>query len=258
MLRYLPVDGSGRLDLSDLDRTLRGARLVAVSAMSNVLGTINPLRLIADAAHAEGAVVVADGAQSVPHLPVDVGELGVDFLAFSAHKMLGPTGIGVLWARTELLDAMPPFLGGGGMILDVRLDRFLPAEPPQRFEAGTPPIAEAVGLAAAIDYLGAVGIDRVRDHERALTAYAIEQLHEQLGERPAHLRSARRATTGAGCSRSPTATSTPTTWPRCSTSSGCASGPATTAPSPSCASWACRPPPGRRSASTTTSTTSTS
>jgi cysteine desulfurase/selenocysteine lyase len=148
--------------------------------MSNVLGTIPPLADIAAAAHAAGAVVVADGAQSVPHLPVDVAALGVDFLAFSAHKMLGPTGIGVLWARAELLEAMPPFLGGGGMILDVRTDRFVPADPPQRFEAGTPPIAEAVGLAAAIEYLEAVGMAGVRGHEQALTAYALEALADRL------------------------------------------------------------------------------
>jgi cysteine desulfurase / selenocysteine lyase len=181
-LRYLPVDGDGRLDLSDLDRLLEGAKLVGVSAMSNVLGTINPLARIAEAAHTAGAVVVADGAQSVPHLPVDVTTLGVDFLAFSAHKMLGPTGIGVLWGRAELLDAMPPFLGGGGMILDVRTDRFLPAEPPQRFEAGTPPIAEAIGLAAAIDYLQAIGMDRIRAHEQALTRYALNALSDRLGD----------------------------------------------------------------------------
>jgi cysteine desulfurase/selenocysteine lyase len=181
-LRYLPVDGDGRLDLSDLDRLLDGVKLVGVSAMSNVLGTINPLARIAEAAHAAGAVVVADGAQSVPHLPVDVTALGVDFLAFSAHKMLGPTGIGVLWGRAELLDAMPPFLGGGGMILDVRTDRFLPAEPPQRFEAGTPPIAEAVGLAAAVEYLNAVGMDRIRAHEQALTRYALDTLSDRLGD----------------------------------------------------------------------------
>ena len=129
-LRYLPVDGEGRLDLSGLDRALDGARLVGISAMSNVLGTINPLAEVSAAAHRAGALVVADGAQSVPHLPVDVVALGVDFLAFSAHKALGPTGIGVLWARSELLDAMPPFLGGGGMILDVKVDRFLAAVPP--------------------------------------------------------------------------------------------------------------------------------
>jgi len=181
-LRYLPIDDAGRLDLSDLDRMLDGVRLVGVTAMSNVLGTINPLADIAAAAHAAGAVVVADGAQSVPHLPVDVGSLGVDFLAFSAHKMLGPTGIGVLWGRAELLDAMPPFLGGGGMILDVRTDRFIPAEPPQRFEAGTPPIAEAVGMAAAVEYLEGVGMARLRDHERVLTAYALDAIADRLGD----------------------------------------------------------------------------
>jgi cysteine desulfurase/selenocysteine lyase len=180
-LRYLDVDGQGRLDLSGLERALDGVKLVGVSAMSNVLGTINPLRSIADAAHAAGAVVVADGAQSVPHLPVDVRALGVDFLAFSAHKMLGPTGIGALWGKAELLDAMPPFLGGGSMILDVRLDRFLPAESPQRFEAGTPPIAEAVGFAAAVEYLETAGMDSVRAHERELTGYALVAIEERLG-----------------------------------------------------------------------------
>jgi cysteine desulfurase/selenocysteine lyase len=181
-LRYLPVDDDGRLDLTDLSRTVDGARLVAVSAMSNVLGTINPVPLIAEAAHAAGALVLVDGAQSVPHLPVDVSSLGADFLAFSAHKMLGPTGIGVLWAHADLLDAMPPFLGGGGMILDVKLERFLAAEPPHRFEAGTPPIAEAVGMSAAVDYLRALGMDRVRDHERTLTRYALEAMAERLGD----------------------------------------------------------------------------
>ena len=172
-LRYLPVDGDGRLDLADLDQLLEGAKVLAITAMSNVLGTINPVPSIAEAAHRAGAVVVVDGAQSVPHLVTDVTMLGADFLAFSAHKMQGPTGIGVLWARAELLDAMPPFLGGGGMIRDVSLTGFGPAEPPWRFEAGTPPIAEAVGLTAAVDYLGGVGMehdrrpraaaDRVRD-----------------------------------------------------------------------------------------------
>ncbi len=180
-LRYIPVDDDGRLDLSELDRLVDGVKLVGVSAMSNVLGTINPLAVITKAAHAAGALVVADGAQSVPHLPVDVTELGVDFLAFSAHKMMGPTGIGVLWARADLLEAMPPFMGGGGMILDVRLDRFLPAEPPQRFEAGTPPIAEAIGLGAAVDYLQGIGLDRIRAHERALTRYALDALDDRLG-----------------------------------------------------------------------------
>jgi cysteine desulfurase/selenocysteine lyase len=180
-IRHLPVDEAGRLDLSDLDRLLDGVKLVGVSAMSNVLGTIPPVAEIAAAAHAVGAVVVVDGAQLVPHAPVDVTTLGADFLAFSGHKMLGPTGIGVLWAHRELLEAMPPFLGGGGMILDVKLDSFKAAPPPARFEAGTPPIAEAVGLHAAIEYLDAIGMDRIRAHELALTDYALATLEDQLG-----------------------------------------------------------------------------
>jgi cysteine desulfurase/selenocysteine lyase len=180
-IRYLPVDGEGRLDLSDLERLVDGVKLVGLSAMSNVLGTINPLGEIAAVAHRAGAVVVADGAQLVPHAPVDVSSLGADFLAFSGHKMMGPTGIGVLWGRRELLEEMPPFLGGGGMILDVKLDSFRAAPPPARFEAGTPPIAEAVGLTAAIGYLQAIGMDRIRAHESALTAYALRALDEKLG-----------------------------------------------------------------------------
>ena len=180
-LRYIPVDGDGRLVLDDLERLVEGVKVVGVSAMSNVLGTINPVRVIADVAHAAGAVVVADGAQLVPHLPVDVQALGADFLAFSGHKTMGPTGIGVLWARAELLESMAPYLGGGGMILDVKLDSFKPAEPPARFEAGTPPIAEAVGLTAALRYLGDLGLDRIRAHERALTVHALERLEEKLG-----------------------------------------------------------------------------
>jgi len=180
-LRFIPVDGTGRLDLSNLDRLLDGAKLVGVVAMSNVLGTINPLDQIAAAAHRAGALILADGAQSVPHLPVDVKALDVDFLAFSGHKMLGPTGIGVLWTRSSLLSAMPPFLGGGGMILDVTLERFLAAEPPARFEAGTPPIAEAVGLGAAVEYLKVLGMERVRAHELALTTYAMEALSQRFG-----------------------------------------------------------------------------
>ena len=180
-IRYLPVDGDGRLDLSDLDRLVDGVKLVGISAMSNVLGTINPLTEIAAVAHAAGAVVVADGAQLVPHASINVATLGADFLAFSAHKMMGPTGIGVLWARRELLEAMPPFLGGGGMILDVKLESFRAAPPPARFEAGTPPIAEAVGLTAAIEYLTGIGMARIRAHEQALTAYALTALDEKLG-----------------------------------------------------------------------------
>ncbi|MGH9077708.1 MAG: SufS family cysteine desulfurase [Acidimicrobiales bacterium] len=181
-LRYLGVDGSGRLALDDLDRTLEGARLLAFTAMSNVLGTINPVRALADAGHAAGATVLVDGAQHVPALPTDVEAMGADFVAFTGHKMLGPTGIGCLWARPELLEAMPPFLGGGEMIRDVRLDGFTTNDVPWKFEAGTPPIAEAIGLGAAVDYLGAIGMDAVRAHERALTGYALDRLAERHGD----------------------------------------------------------------------------
>jgi len=181
-IRWIPIDDDGRLLLDDLEQLVAGAKLVGVTCMSNVLGTLNPIRRIAEAGHAAGAVVVADGAQSVPHVPTDVGDLGVDFLAFSAHKMLGPTGIGVLWARNELLQDLPPFLGGGEMILDVRKDGFTPNEVPWRFEAGTPPITEAIGLGAAVDYLNAVGMDAVRAHEISLTTYALCTLKERFGE----------------------------------------------------------------------------
>jgi len=181
-LRYIPVGDDGQLDLSDLDRLLDGVKLVAVTALSNVLGTIPPVRRIADAAHAAGALCLADGAQYSPHMTSDVVELGVDFFGFTAHKMLGPTGIGVMWGREELLEAMPPFLGGGEMIRDVRPDGFTPNELPWKFEAGTPPIAEAVGLSAAIDYLEALGMDEVRRHEVELTAYALRSLSECHGD----------------------------------------------------------------------------
>ncbi len=180
-LRWVGLDEEYRLDLSDLDRLLDGVKLVACTTMSNVLGTIPPFARIAEAAHRVGALVLADGAQSVPHLPTDVRRLGCDFLAFSAHKMLGPTGIGVLWGRRELLEAMPPFMGGGGMIRDVRHDGFTSNELPWKFEAGTPPIAEAVGLGAAVSYLQAVGLDAVHAHEVELTAYALSTFEERFG-----------------------------------------------------------------------------
>jgi cysteine desulfurase/selenocysteine lyase len=180
-IRYIPIDGEGRLVLDDLDALVDGVKLVGITAMSNVLGTIPPLAQVAEVAHRAGALVVADGAQLVPHAPVDVTALGADFLAFSAHKTMGPTGLGVLWARAALLEGMGPFLGGGGMILDVKLDSFRPAPPPARFEAGTPPIAEAVGLTAAIEYLSDIGMDRIRAHELALTEYALARLDEKLG-----------------------------------------------------------------------------
>ena len=181
-LRYLPLGEDGQLDLTDLDRLVDGVRLLAVTAMSNVLGTLTPVRRLADAAHAAGAVVVVDGCQYAPHLVTDVSALGADFFAFTGHKMLGPTGVGVLWGREELLDAMPPFLGGGEMIRDVRLDGFTPNELPWKFEAGTPPIAETVGLAAAVDYLEGLGMEAVRAHEVQLTAYALRTLTARHGD----------------------------------------------------------------------------
>ncbi len=181
-LRWIPMDDDYRLDLTDLDRLVDGVKLVACTTMSNVLGTIPPFARIAKAAHDAGALVLADGAQSVPHLVTDVRSLGCDFLVFSAHKMLGPTGIGVLWARRELLDAMPPFLGGGGMIADVRRDGFTANELPWKFEAGTPPIAEAVGFGTAVAYLEAVGMEAIHKHEIALTAYALGTLTERFGD----------------------------------------------------------------------------
>jgi cysteine desulfurase/selenocysteine lyase len=182
-LRFLPMADDYTVDLSDLDRLVDGVKLVGVTAMSNVLGTLPPVRRIADAAHAAGALVLVDGAQLLPHVPADVRELGCDFLGFTGHKMLGPTGIGVLWARAELLEAMPAFLGGGEMISDVRLDSWVPNELPWKFEAGTMPIAEAVGLHAAIDYLDALGMDAVREHEMRLTEYALRTLTERHGDR---------------------------------------------------------------------------
>ncbi|MBO0714438.1 MAG: SufS family cysteine desulfurase [Acidimicrobiales bacterium] len=180
-LRYLRIDDQGQLILDDLERQLDGVKLVGVTLLSNVLGTINPVAEIAEAAHAAGALVLGDGAQYVPHLATDVARLGCDFLGFTGHKMLGPTGIGCLWARRELLEAMPPFLGGGEMISDVRLDGFSTNEVPWKFEAGTPPIAEAIGLGAAVDYLKGLGTDAIRAHERELTAYALDALASRYG-----------------------------------------------------------------------------
>jgi cysteine desulfurase/selenocysteine lyase len=168
-LEFVAITDDGRLDMDDLQRRLRhGPKLVAISHVSNALGTINPVAEISRLAHDAGALVVLDAAQSVPHMPVDVVELGVDFLALSGHKMLGPSGIGALWARRELLEAMPPFLTGGSMISKVTLDRTTWAEVPLKFEAGTPAIAEAAGLHAAIDYLTGLGMANVRAHERFL------------------------------------------------------------------------------------------
>jgi cysteine desulfurase/selenocysteine lyase len=176
-IRLVRLRSDGTLDPDDLDRLLTPrTRVVAVAHASNVLGTINPLAEVAERAHAVGAIVVADGAQSVPHLPTDVRELGVDFLAFSGHKMLGPMGIGVLWGKRELLEAMPPFLGGGGMIREVYEDRATWAPLPEKFDAGTPSVADSIALAAAADYLDELGMPNVRAHEVELTQYALERL----------------------------------------------------------------------------------
>ena len=181
---YVPVTDEGLLDQEAFDRLLaREPKLVAFTHMSNVLGTINPVESLAQRAHAAGAKVLVDGAQSVPHLPVDVQALGADFLAFSAHKMCGPTGIGVLWARQELLEAMPVFMGGGDMIRKVTLAGFKPNDLPHKFEAGTPAIAEGVGLGAAVDYLSGLGMQAVAAHERELIGYALERLEEVPGLR---------------------------------------------------------------------------
>jgi cysteine desulfurase/selenocysteine lyase len=177
-LAYVELDAEGRLDLDSLTTLLRdcNVKLVAVAHVSNVLGTINPVDEISRRAHAAGAKVLIDGAQAVPQLPVDVGETGADFYAFTGHKMLGPTGIGVLWGRRELLEEMPPFLGGGSMIRAVEDDHSTWAPAPAKFEAGTPAIAEAVGLGEAVDYLAGLGMGSVRAHERELTEYALERL----------------------------------------------------------------------------------
>ena len=181
-LRWIPLTPDGRLDLSDLDTLLDGAAAVSITAMSNVLGTLTPVAEICRRAHDAGALAIVDACQYVPHHRCDVGELGADLLAFSGHKMCGPSGIGVLWGTMELLDAMPPFLGGGNMIADVRLDGFTPAPVPAKFEAGTPPITEAIGLGAAVRYLEAIGMDNVRAHETELTAYALDTLTARYGD----------------------------------------------------------------------------
>jgi cysteine desulfurase / selenocysteine lyase len=183
-LRWFGVTSDGRLDVSGIgDLITERTKLVAVAHQSNVLGTINPVRAIADAAHAAGALVLLDGAQAVPHMPVDVAATGADFYGFTGHKMCGPTGIGVLWARRELLEEMPPFLGGGEMIESVWMDRSTFAPPPHKFEAGTMPIAQAVGLGAAVDYLSEVGLDAVRAHELGLISHALNVLGQIEGLR---------------------------------------------------------------------------
>jgi cysteine desulfurase / selenocysteine lyase len=184
VLRHIPLTEDGLLCLDALDSLLtERTRLVAVTAISNVLGTINPVAEIVRRAHQAGALILVDGAQSVPHQKTDVQALDLDFLVFSGHKMLGPSGVGVLFGKRELLDAMPPFLGGGSMIRRVLLDRFEPGDLPAKFEAGTPPIVSAIGLGAAIEYLDRIGMDAIGRHERSLVTRAQEILGDVEGLR---------------------------------------------------------------------------
>ena len=181
-IRWVPLTHDGLLDLSDLDTLLTGAKAFSFTAMSNVLGTINPVAELIAAAHKHGAIAIVDGCQSVPHMPTDVQAWDADFLAFSSHKMVGPTGIGMLWGRESLLDAMPPFLGGGNMIADVKIEGFTCAELPAKYEAGTQPIIEAIGLGAAVDYLTAIGMQNIRQHEIEITKYALDTLTSRFGD----------------------------------------------------------------------------
>ena len=181
-IRWIPLTSDQRLDLTDLDRLLDGASLLAITAMSNVTGTIVDVPHLVRAARAAGAHVLVDACQAVPQMPVDVQAWGADFIAFSSHKLLGPAGIGALWAKAELLEEMPPFMGGGEMIRDVTTEGFTTNDIPWKFEAGTPAIAEAVGFGAGIDYLAALGMDAVREHERALTQYTLDALADRFGD----------------------------------------------------------------------------
>ena len=181
-LEFISVTDEGLLDMQSYEKLLElNPKLVAFTSMSNVLGTITPAKEIVSLAHAAGALALIDAAQAVPHFPVDVQNLDADFMAFSSHKMCGPTGLGILYGKQELLEAMPPFLGGGEMIKRVELRSFTTNDLPHKFEAGTPAIAEVIGLGAAIDYLNAIGMDAVAEHEQLLTAYALDRLEEVPG-----------------------------------------------------------------------------
>jgi cysteine desulfurase / selenocysteine lyase len=183
-VKYVRVTDEGQLDMDAFQRLLdHRVKLVTVMHMSNVVGTIQPIRLLADMAHAAGALILVDAAQSVPHMPVDVQALNCDFFVFSSHKMIGPTGVGILYGKRTILEAMPPFMGGGDMILRVELSGSQWNELPHKFEAGTPAIAEAIGLGAAVDYLNKIGMEAIQKHEQALTAYALERLAEVPGVR---------------------------------------------------------------------------
>lgn len=180
-IEYIDVDGEGELMIDDLDSVVDGARVVSLTLTSNVLGTVTPFTEIAIAAKAAGAIVVGDASQFVPHRQIDVTTIGADLIAFTGHKMLGPTGIGVLWGKSELLGQMPPFLGGGDMITDVRLDGFVANDLPYKFEAGTPPIAEAIGLGAAVDYMNSIGMEAVEHHDREISKLAYEKVKDAFG-----------------------------------------------------------------------------
>jgi cysteine desulfurase/selenocysteine lyase len=182
VLRWVPLTDDGQLDLADLPALLDGAKAFGFTAMSNVLGTITPVAELCRAAHAAGAIAIVDACQYVPHNVTDVQAWDADFVAFSSHKLCGPSGIGVLWGREQLLDAMPPFLGGGNMIADVRLDGFTPAELPAKFEAGTPPITEAIGMGAAIDFLQCIGMPLVRRHEMQMAEHVLRTLTDRFGD----------------------------------------------------------------------------
>ena len=183
-LRWIGLTDDGRLDLEALDEVIDGTtRVVSLVHQSNILGTVNPVAAVMERAHAVGAVGIVDACQSIPHMPVDVTELGADLVAWSAHKMLGPTGLGLLWGRSEVLDAMPPFITGGSMIETVFMEHSTYAAPPKKFEAGTPMVAQAVGLAAAVRYLEDLGMDAVAAHEHAVTGYALDRLEGIPGVR---------------------------------------------------------------------------
>ena len=181
-LRWVPLTSDGQLDLTDLDALLKDVKAFSFTSMSNVLGTINPVQRLCAAAHKAGAIAIVDACQSVPHQPTDVQAWGADFAVFSSHKMCGPSGVGVLWGRESLLEAMPPYLGGGNMIADVRLDGFTTAEVPAKFEAGTPAIAEVVALSSAVQYLTQVGMHNVRQHEIELSTYVLNTLNARFGD----------------------------------------------------------------------------
>ena len=181
-LRWIPLTADYQLDLGNLDELLLDAKVLSFTSMSNVLGTINPVQQLCAAAKRAGALAIVDACQSVPHQPTDVQAWGADFVAFSSHKMCGPSGVGVLWGREALLDAMPPFLGGGNMIAEVRLDGFTTADLPAKFEAGTPAIAEVVALGEAVRYLESIGMANVRRHEIELSAYVLSMLQSRFGD----------------------------------------------------------------------------